>query len=972
MAQESRLVITIDSRAAEKNADGLSDALKRVDKSGETASASVGGTTASVEQLAKAAGKTTAPLDRTSQALSKTGMTAAQTANNLRMLPAQITDITVGLATGQTPMMVFLQQGGQLKDIFGGAIPALKAVGGYIVGLINPFTVAAAAAAALGLAYYKGSSEAEGFNKALIASGNAANTNAGELINAAEQASRMGVTVGAAAEALTKLAASGNPVTIMYAGMAAAAIKWSKATGESIDDVVANFNKIAKDPVNAIRELDKELNILTATQYEEIRVLQDRGDKQQAAMVAEEAYASAISRRADEIKGNLGTLESAWNSITGAAKSAWDSMLNVGRQDTPEQQLAGAYEALAKLNKQGENSIVGSSADFKKQMSEVEKEITRLQLKIANNGEQSLDAAYKNTRETAAKSAMDTLRAATAESMSELDRLQKKLKELDVAKKTANEAGAFGEKQQAEYAKARAGYEQKIADIKEREGKKNKPKSDTGALSAAESTFASLYKLADPAAAAARELTKQQEQLDFALSKGKITQQQYGEALAQASRNYSAVISKTGELTQAEQYRLQIMKQLQNQQDAANAEADAIGMGSEQASRAQERLKLEKETNDRLLQLRTELANAQGDKQRQALQAQIDITNEMFPQQIAIMENGWAQVDAAQANWMNGITAGWDNYQAKVADVAYQTEMIMTDSLDVVTSGYGSAFSKMALDGQSFGEVTHGVFDSLARTVLDGLGQMGAQWLVLQGIKLAFGQTEQALHIAKMAGISTEMTAELGKEAAVTTAKVAADGVATASSLAATATTTTAQVAAAGTTLASWLPAALVASIGTFGAAAVVGGAGLLAAFALIKGFSEGGYTGPGGVNQPAGVVHKGEVVWSQADISRFGGVAAVEAMRRGDAMPAGLGMGRASTSSSKGSQGGTQATQVIHQVTIENHSQSQIETRTDSDGRLRVIVQAAVDEISGQLASGYGQVVDAGEGAYGWKRQGG
>lgn len=918
MAQESRLVITIDSRAAEKNADGLNDALKRVDKSGETAAASVGGATTSVEQLGKSAGKTTAPLDKTSQALSKTGMSAAQTANNLRMLPAQITDITVGLATGQAPFTVFLQQGGQLKDIFGGAIPALKAVGGYIVGLINPFTVAAAAAAALGLAYYKGSSEAEGFNKALIASGNAANTNADELINAAEQASRMGVTIGAAAEALTKLAASGNPVSIMYAGMAAAAVKWSSATGESIDDVVANFNKIAKDPVNAIRELDKELNILTATQYEEIRVLQDRGDKQQAAMVAEEAYAGAISRRADEIKQSLGYLETAWDAVWAKARGAWDAMADIGRQQSPEQQLAGAYEALAKLNKQGENSLVGSSADFKKQMAGVQQEITRLQLSIATNGAEALDKAYANTRETAAKSAMDTLRAATAESMSEMDRLQKKLKELDVAKKTATEAGAFGEKQQAEYAKARAGYEQKIADIKEREGKKNKPKSDTGALSAAESTFASLYKLADPAAAAARELTKQQEQLDFALSKGKITQQQYGEALAQASRNYSAVISKTGELTQAEQYRLQIMKQLQNQQDAANAEADAIGMGSEQASRAQERLKLEKETNDRLLQLRTELANAQGDKQRQALQAQIDITNEMFPQQIAIMENGWAQVDAAQADWMNGITAGWDNYQAKVADVAYQTETIMTDSLDVVTSGYGSAFSKMALDGQSFGEVTRGVFDSLARTVLDGLGQMGAQWLVNQGIQLAFGQTETALHVAKMARIGTETAAETAGVATVATAKVAADGVATASSLAATATTTTAQVAAAGTTLASWLPAALVASIGTFGAAAVVGGAGLLAAFALIKGFSEGGYTGPGGVNQPAGVVHKGEVVWSQADISRFGGVAAVEAMRRGDAMPAGISANGSKSSSGATGSGSTRVQPAAAPITVQ------------------------------------------------------
>lgn len=46
--------------------------------------------------------------------------------------------------------------------------------------------------------------------------------------------------------------------------------------------------------------------------------------------------------------------------------------------------------------------------------------------------------------------------------------------------------------------------------------------------------------------------------------------------------------------------------------------------------------------------------------------------------------------------------------------------------------------------------------------------------------------------------------------------------------------------------------------------------------------FATGGYTGPGGVYEPAGVVHRGEVVWSQLDIARAGGVAVVEAMRRG------------------------------------------------------------------------------------------
>jgi lambda family phage tail tape measure protein len=46
--------------------------------------------------------------------------------------------------------------------------------------------------------------------------------------------------------------------------------------------------------------------------------------------------------------------------------------------------------------------------------------------------------------------------------------------------------------------------------------------------------------------------------------------------------------------------------------------------------------------------------------------------------------------------------------------------------------------------------------------------------------------------------------------------------------------------------------------------------------------FAEGGYTGAGGKYEPAGVVHKGEVVFSQADVARHGGVGAVESLRRG------------------------------------------------------------------------------------------
>ena len=56
-------------------------------------------------------------LEATESQLSKTGMSAKQTAFAVRMLPAQMTDIVVGLSTGQSPFMVLMQQGGQLRKV---------------------------------------------------------------------------------------------------------------------------------------------------------------------------------------------------------------------------------------------------------------------------------------------------------------------------------------------------------------------------------------------------------------------------------------------------------------------------------------------------------------------------------------------------------------------------------------------------------------------------------------------------------------------------------------------------------------------------------------------------------------------------------------------------------------------------------------------------------------------------------------
>ncbi|WP_371360109.1 phage tail length tape measure family protein [Pseudomonas sp. KT_2_4] len=886
MAQESRLGITIESRGAEQNANRMTDSLGRMEKSGDAAAASADGVSSSAAQqkkeLAQLLGQinpTVAALGRLDDmqdklakfkkagivegdtfveyqtkinqarneltrfddSLTRTGNTAKQNAAALRGVPAQFTDIFTSIAAGQPITMVALQQGGQLKDMFGGLGPAARALGGYILGLVNPFTVAAAAAATLALAYYQGSEESERFGRVLIENGNAAGTSANQLADLANQVASTGTTVGAAAELLTKLAAAGNPLTSMYAEITQASLAWSKQTGRDVKEVVQSFNEIAKSPVEAIKKLDAELNILTASQYANIVSLQEQGNTMGAAKMAAGIYAEEISTRAGEIEKNLGSLEGAWKSVASFAKSAWDAMLDIGRDKSLEQQLAEVENKIADASKgikQGGRAAFGLGLNIQN-VDQLKKQAAELQAAIAEVGRKSAEDAASKAIQDAGKKGVDTINATFKASQTQTQKLNKQLIDLDKARASAQKAGGFTAEEETKFAVARKNIEQQIADIKEREAKKNKPKAVKGlnrGVPEAENTFAKLYSQYDPAAQAARALAKEQTQLQLVLSKGKITQEQYGKALAQASTNYAAAIKGAQGLTQAEQYRAQLEKQLSTQRTQYSLEAAGVGMGDQQSQRLQQRVQLEQQTNDRILELRTELANATTEKQRQDLQAQIDLTNEYLPLQIEAVQAGWAQMDQAMLNPINGWTAAMQNFGTQAMNIAGQTQSIFSGAFSSISTSITTALASGSFSLSTLGDIGRTVVSE----ILSGFIRMGVQIGINSALSSAFSAKE-------IAQSTTETSIKVGGAAAVATAKVAADGVATASSLAATATVQTAQVAAAGSTLAAWLPAALVASVGSFGAAAIVGGTALLAAFALTRGFSTGGHvSGPG------------------------------------------------------------------------------------------------------------------------------
>lgn len=280
----------------------------------------------------------------------------------LRGTPAQLTDIFVSLQGGQAPLTVLLQQGGQLKDMFGGITPAARALGSTLMGLVNPATLATGALAAVGVAALQGSKEMEGYQKAIALSGNRIGVTVSSLARDAEGISeKTGQSVSSLAAALSTLAQGGATTRDQLGAAASAAVAFEKATGQAVDKTADAFKSIQEGPVKAIEKLNAQYNFLTPNIYRQIRALEESGDKAGAARLATEQYINALSNMSKEVQSSAGILERSWNAITGAAKSAWDAMLGLGRASTPQEQLNRLQQQLAQLESSG--PIMGRGAD---------------------------------------------------------------------------------------------------------------------------------------------------------------------------------------------------------------------------------------------------------------------------------------------------------------------------------------------------------------------------------------------------------------------------------------------------------------------------------------------------------------------------------------------------------------------------------------------------------------------------------
>ncbi|WP_172952813.1 phage tail tape measure protein, partial [Escherichia coli] len=290
-------------------------------------------------------------LSRQALAAQKAGISVGQYKAAMRTLPAQFTDIATQLAGGQNPWLILLQQGGQVKDSFGGMIPMFRGLAGAITLPMVGVTSLAVATGALVYAWYQGDSTLSAFNKTLVLSGNQSGLTADRMLTLSRAGQAAGLTFNQARESLAALVNAGVRGGEQFDAINQSVARFASASGVEVDKVAEAFGKLTTDPTSGLMAMARQFRNVTAEQIAYVAQLQRSGDEAGALQAANDIATKGFDEQTRRLKENMGTLET-WADKTGKAfKSMWDAILDIGRPESSADMLASAQKAFDEADK---------------------------------------------------------------------------------------------------------------------------------------------------------------------------------------------------------------------------------------------------------------------------------------------------------------------------------------------------------------------------------------------------------------------------------------------------------------------------------------------------------------------------------------------------------------------------------------------------------------------------------------------
>ncbi|EOQ1788502.1 phage tail tape measure protein, partial [Escherichia coli] len=724
-------------------------------------------------------------LSRQALAAQKAGISVGQYKAAMRTLPAQFTDIATQLAGGQNPWLILLQQGGQVKDSFGGMIPMFRGLAGAISLPMVGVTSLAVATGALAYAWYQGDSTLSAFNKTLVLSGNQSGLTAERMLTLSRAGQAAGLTFNQAGESLAALVSAGVRGGEQFDAINQSVARFASASGVEVDRVAEAFGKLTTDPTSGLMAMARQFRNVTAEQIAYVAQLQRSGDEAGALQAANDIATKGFDDQTRRLKENMGTLET-WADKTGKAfKSMWDAILDIGRPESSADMLASAQKAFDEADKkwqwyQSRSQRRGKTSSFRANLQGAwdDRENARLGLAAATLQSDMEKAGELAARDRAEREASQL--KYTGEAQKAYERLLSPLDKYTARQEELNRALRDGKILQADYntlmASAKKDYEstlKKPSGVKVSVGERQEDRAHA-ALLALETELRTLEKHSganEKISQQRRDLWKAESQyavLKEAAMKRQLSGQEKSLlAHEKETLEYKRQLAELGDKVEYQKRLNELAQQavrFEEQQSAKQAaiSAKARGLTDRQAQRESEAQRLR---------------DVYGDNP----QALARVTG--------ALKQTWADEDMLRGDWLAGLKSGWGEWAESATDSFSQVKSVATQTFDGIAQNMAAMLTGSEQNWRGF-----------TRSVLSMM-------------------TEILLKQA-MVGIVGRIGSAIGG--------VVGGGV-TASS-----------------------------------------GTAIEAAAANFH-FATGGFTGTGGKYEPAGIVHRGEFVFTKEATSRIG-----------------------------------------------------------------------------------------------------
>ncbi|QXA04882.1 phage tail tape measure protein [Escherichia coli] len=733
----------------------------------------------------KTAGAVEQSLNRQALAAQKAGISVGQYKAAMRTLPAQFTDIATQLAGGQNPWLILLQQGGQVKDSFGGMIPMFRGLAGAITLPMVGVTSLAVATGALAYAWYQGDSTLSEFNKTLVLSGNQAGLTADRMLTLSRAGQAAGLTFNQARESLAALVNAGVRGGEQFDAINQSVARFASASGVEVDKVAEAFGKLTTDPTSGLMAMARQFRNVTAEQIAYVAQLQRSGDEAGALQAANDIATKGFDEQTRRLKENMGTLET-WADKTGKAfKSMWDAILDIGRPESSADMLASAQKAFDEADKkwqwyQSRSQRRGKTSSFRANLQGAwdDRENARLGLAAA-----TLQSDMEKAGELAARDRAERESSQlkyTGEAQKAYERLLTPLEKYTARQEELNKALKDGKILQADYntlmASAKKDYEstqKKPSGVKVSAGERQEDRAHAAML-ALETELLTLEKHAganEKISQQRRDLWKAENQyvvLKEAATKRQLSEQEKSLlAHEKETLEYKRQLADLGDKVEHQKRLNELAQQaarFEQQQSAKQAaiSAKARGLTDRQAQRESEEQRLR---------------DVYGDNPDALAKA------------TSALKNTWSAEEQLRGSWMAGLKSGWGEWAESATDSFSQVKSAATQTFDGIAQNMAAMLTGSEQNWRGF-----------TRSVLSML-------------------TEIFLKQA-MVGIVGRIGSAIG---------------------------------------------------GAFGGGASASTGTAIQAAAANFHFATGGFTGTGDKYEPAGIVHRGEFVFTKEATSRIG-----------------------------------------------------------------------------------------------------